>query len=146
MLIVLRYVLGMASRPTPRCTGTAYASDVTYAHESFSRVPSTCWIRRGGSEKPMIVSSNCQLCNFPFFSPFCSDATKKPEWLYIDTIELCFFITVLHHNSGLLFQQILFVNFFLLSVILTLLAVVIQPTRYAVLSFPGVGRAPTAGV
>lgn len=55
----------------------------------------------------------------------------KPLWLYSDTLELFFYITILHHNSGLLFQHVILVNTLLLAVAMTFIIVVAQATTVA---------------
>lgn len=43
---------------------------------------------------------------------------KAPsEWHTADTVELSFFLTLIHHNTGLLFQHIIFVDALLITVI-----------------------------
>ena len=38
------------------------------------------------------------------------------EWHTADTVELSFFLTLIHHNTGLLFQHIIFVDALLITV------------------------------
>lgn len=49
-----------------------------------------------------------------------------------DCFQLVFFITVLHHNTGLLFQHVILVNFLLVSMVFVFVEIVCTPTRAAI--------------
>lgn len=55
-----------------------------------------------------------------------ADENSKPQWLYRDTLELFFYIAVMHHNAGLLFQYVIVVNMVLLAVAMTFIVLVVQ--------------------
>ncbi|KAL8437137.1 hypothetical protein Efla_007108 [Eimeria flavescens] len=52
----------------------------------------------------------------------------RAEWHIADTMELSFFLTLVHHNTGLLFQHIIFVDAFLIAASLSCAMLVSQPT------------------
>ncbi|KAL8269710.1 hypothetical protein Esti_006363 [Eimeria stiedai] len=58
-----------------------------------------------------------------------TQGVKGPgEWHTADTMELSFFLTLVHHNTGLLFQHIIFVDAFLIAASLSSAMLVSQPT------------------
>ncbi|CDI75902.1 Guanylyl cyclase, related [Eimeria praecox] len=58
------------------------------------------------------------------------DPGKKiaSEWHTADTVELSFFLTLIHHNTGLLFQHIIFVDALLITASVSSAMLVSQPT------------------
>eukprot|EP01053_Blabericola_migrator_P001475 Blabericola_migrator_1__1474@NODE_138_length_13121_cov_86_467826_g120_i0_p1_GENE_NODE_138_length_13121_cov_86_467826_g120_i0NODE_138_length_13121_cov_86_467826_g120_i0_p1_ORF_typecomplete_len3179_score561_38Guanylate_cyc/PF00211_20/1e43Guanylate_cyc/PF00211_20/4_8e38E1E2_ATPase/PF00122_20/1e21E1E2_ATPase/PF00122_20/1_8e04Hydrolase/PF00702_26/9Hydrolase/PF00702_26/7_2e17PhoLip_ATPase_C/PF16212_5/1_8e04PhoLip_ATPase_C/PF16212_5/5_1e10PhoLip_ATPase_C/PF16212_5/1_1e04PhoLip_ATPase_C/PF16212_5/3_6e03 len=52
----------------------------------------------------------------------------KPIWLHVDTLQLFFFITILHHNSGLLVQHVILVDLVVCIVAMTFIITVTQRT------------------
>lgn len=62
----------------------------------------------------------------------------RPFWLHNDTLELFFYITILHHNSGLLFQHVVLVNALLLAVAITFIIVVAKLSRMGLEALPAI--------
>eukprot|EP01054_Gregarina_sp_Poly1_P004165 Gregarina_sp_Poly_1__4164@NODE_227_length_11180_cov_37_243049_g201_i0_p2_GENE_NODE_227_length_11180_cov_37_243049_g201_i0NODE_227_length_11180_cov_37_243049_g201_i0_p2_ORF_typecomplete_len1198_score190_05Guanylate_cyc/PF00211_20/3_8e45Guanylate_cyc/PF00211_20/6_6e40DUF1053/PF06327_14/2_7e02DUF1053/PF06327_14/1_8e04DUF1053/PF06327_14/0_029HNOBA/PF07701_14/19HNOBA/PF07701_14/11Spo7/PF03907_13/13Spo7/PF03907_13/50_NODE_227_length_11180_cov_37_243049_g201_i03173910 len=56
----------------------------------------------------------------------------KPIWLHVDTLQLFFFITILHHNSGLLVQHVVLVDLVVCIVAITFITTVTQRTSITV--------------
>lgn len=56
----------------------------------------------------------------------------NPIWLHVDTLQLFFFITILHHNAGLLAQHVVLVNVAVCATAVTFILKVTQRTDITV--------------